>query len=132
MTALPRSAFTLALVVLGVACGRRQGSRVATEATPAPPDSVFVAVVNDNYYDARIHVIYAGGARYALGTIAGNRREPVRAIPWLPRSFVVEVKLVIGGGVYRSDAIDLAAGDIVEIRVPVNLAASGLFRRISR
>ena len=123
---------TFALVILGVACAGRQGTRAEAGDAPAAADSVFVTVVNDNYYDARIHVVYDGGARYPLGTIASNHREPVITIPWLPRPFVVEVTLVIAGGVYRSQPMDASRGEFVEIRVPANLSQSGFFRRVGR
>jgi hypothetical protein len=118
------------LVLLGVACARPQGVRPSAAA--AVPDSVFIEVVNDNYYDARLHLIYDGGGRYALGTVGGNGRQPVAAFPWEPRPLLVEVTLIVGGGVYRSDRIDVAKGDVLQIRVPVNLDASGFFRRVSR
>jgi hypothetical protein len=120
------------LAWLGVACARARDAHVQPGTLGAARDSVFVEVVNDNYYDARVHMIYAGGARHSLGTIAGNGRQPALAIPWQPRTLVVEVTLVIGGGVYRSDAIDVAPGDVVQVRVPANLDASGFFRRVRR
>jgi hypothetical protein len=121
----------LAFAILCVACGAGRSTRAASDA-PSAPDSIFVTIVNDNYYDARIHLIYEGGTRYPLGTIASNHREPVVTIPWLPRAFVVEVDLVIGGGVYRSEAMDVARGEFVEIRVPADLSQSGFFRRVRR
>jgi len=120
------------LAVLGVACARPQAVRVQPSSGGVTPESVFVEVVNDNYYDVRVHTIYAGGARHSLGTIAGNQRQLAVAIPWQPRSLTVEVTLIIGGGVYRSDPIDVAAGDVVQVRVPVSLEASGFFRRVRR
>jgi len=122
----------LCLAVLGVACAQPPAVRVQPNAGAVMPESVFVEVVNDNYYDARVHTIYDGGGRHSLGTIAGNRRQIARAIPWQPRSLTVEVTLIIGGGVYRSDAIDVAAGDLVQVRVPANLETSGFFRRVRR
>ena len=120
-----------ALLVL-VACAR---SRAALETDAASiregGDSVFVEVVNDNYYDARIHVVYDGGGRFTLGTVPGNQRQPVRAIPWQPRPLVAQVSLIIGGGTYQSDRIDAAPGAVIEIRVPPNLRESGFFRRIA-
>jgi hypothetical protein len=123
----------LALVVLYAgfaACARSRD--VAAEPADSIGDSVFVEVINDNYYDARIHVLYTGGAPYSLGTIPGNQRLPVRAIPWQPRSLVIEVSLIIGGGTYRSDRVDVARGAVLEIRVPANLRDSAFFRRVSR
>jgi hypothetical protein len=130
--AVVRGAVGVALLVLSVACARRHGARTASGDTPAVPDSLFVEVVNDNYYDARVHLIYDGGGRHALGTVPGNGRQPVQAVPWYPRSLFVEVTLVIGGGVYRSQPIDAVEGDVLQIRVPANLANSGFFRRVSR
>jgi hypothetical protein len=127
-----RRAVGVALVVLGAACGLGRGARRASAETPAQPDSLFVEVINDNYYDARLHLIYEGGGRLSLGTVPGNERQPVHAVPWYPRRLTVEVRLVIGGGVYRSQPIDAAKGDILQIRVPANLETSGFFRRVSR
>lgn len=93
---------------------------------------MFVEVVNDNYYDARVHLIYDGGTRHSLGTIASNARGPTEAVPWLPRPLFVEVTLVVGGGVYRSQAIDVVQGEVLVIRVPANLETSGFFRRVRR
>ena len=65
-------------LLLLVACAR---SRAALETDAASiregGDSVFVEVVNDNYYDARIHVVYDGGGRFTLGTVPGNQRQKV-------------------------------------------------------
>ncbi len=120
-------------LLLLVACAR---SRAAPETNAAPSpreggDSVFVEVVNDNYYDARIHIVYDGGGRFTLGTVPGNQRQPARAIPWQPRPLVAQVSLIIGGGTYQSDKIDAAPGAVIEIRVPPNLRESGFFRRIA-
>ena len=104
--------------------------RVRPAEGPAAPDSVFVEIVNDNYYDARLHAIYEGGMRYPLGTVGGNRRQAAVAIPWQPRPLEVTVTLIIGGGAYVSDRIDVAPGDIVAVRVPPNIASSIFFRRI--
>lgn len=103
------------------------------EPSDAPvPDSIFVEVINDNYYDARVHIIYESGARYSVGTIGGNTRQAAVALPWQPRALVIEIALIVGSGVYRSDALDVAAGDVVEVWVPPNLDVSVFFRRVSR
>lgn len=120
------------LVVFGVACARAKDVRVQPAAAGTAPDSVFVEVINDNYYDARIHLIYDGGLRHSLGTIAGNQRQAGVAITWQPRALFVEVTLIIGGGVYRSDRIHVSPGDVLEVRVPANIASSGFFRRVRR
>lgn len=63
----------VAVVCVVVACARLpgvpKGDRAAVQ---AQPDSILVDVLNENYYDARIHAVYAGGQRRSLGTIAGN------------------------------------------------------------
>ncbi|HEY3220200.1 MAG TPA: hypothetical protein VGJ80_05680 [Gemmatimonadales bacterium] len=121
-------------LLLLVACAR---SRTARDGGAPPParedrDSVFVEVVNDNYYDARVHLIYDGGTRHSLGTIGGNARQSIRAVPWFPRPLFVEVTLVLGGGVYRSQPIDVPQGEVLRIRVPADLETSGFFRRVRR
>jgi hypothetical protein len=123
---------TIALaVVLAAGCARHGRVRpVELDAAPVP-DSVFVEVINDNYYDVRIHVVYDGGARVSLGTIGGHQRQGAVAIVWYPRALVVEVAMVIGNAVYVSDKLNVAAGDIFEVRVPPDLESSAFFRRVS-
>src|SRR5947208_3483372 len=88
--------------------------------------------VERQLYDARVHVIYEGGTRHSLGTIASNARGPTTPVPWLPRPLFIEVTLVVGGGVYRSQAIDVVQGEVLQIRVPADLETSGFFRRVRR
>ena len=118
-------------VILAGGCRQRRGTRVEPATAPPIPDSVFIAVVNDNYYDARVHLVYDGAGRHSLGTIAGNRRQAAQALPWYPRPMWVEVALIVGGGVYRSDRIDVGPGELVEVRIPPDLNMSGFFRRVS-
>jgi hypothetical protein len=118
------------LAVLGVACGRAQGVGPQSATPESAPAGIVVQVINDNYYDARIRLIYDGGLRRSLGTIGGNGGQAKVTVPWQPRALVVEVTLVIGGGVYRSDRIHVSPGDVLEVRVPANLESSGFFRRV--
>jgi hypothetical protein len=122
---------SVALALVGAACGPRSAVRVEPAAALTAPDSVFVEIINDNYYDVRVHMIYEGGSRHSLGTIAGNRRQGAISILWQPRPLVAEVTVIIGGGVYLSDKVDVAAGDVVQIRVPPNIESSTFFRRVS-
>jgi hypothetical protein len=121
---------TLVVMVFALACARTRNA--------APPsgriglDSVFVEVINDNYYDARVHLIYTGATLHSLGTIAGNQRLPVQAVPWDPQPIVIEIALIVGGGTYRSDRIQVAPRDVLQIRVPPNFETSTFFRRVSR
>ena len=121
-------------LLLMLACARSRAAPGLNGPEPASEDvdSVFVEVLNDNYYDARVHVIYEGGTRHSLGTIASNARGPTTPVPWLPRPLFIEVTLVVGGGVYRSQAIDVVQGEVLQIRVPADLETSGFFRRVRR
>ena len=123
-------ASTAALVALAAACIRGRAVDVQHAATPDAPDSVFVEIINDNYYDARLYALYASGARYPLGTVGGNLRQARVAIPWTPRPLVVELLLVVGGGHYVSAAVSPQPGEAVQVRLPPNLDASGFFRRV--
>ncbi|MGH7529328.1 MAG: hypothetical protein ACREMN_03010 [Gemmatimonadales bacterium] len=128
-----------ALVLLSLACARSRDVTVqrgegqgAGAGAGDVGDTLFVEVINDNYYDARIHLVYDGGAPYSLGTVPGNQSVPLQSVPWQPRPLVVEISLVIAGGTYRSDRIDVAPGDVLQIRVPADLQDSGFFRRVAR
>lgn len=122
---------SIALLGAGVAlaCGGGNAVNVERDAFPTPPDSVFVRIINDTYYDARVRAVYEGGLRYPMGTIGGNRTQEEISIPWQPRSLAFEIQLIIGPGTFYSDEVDVAAGDLVELRLPPNIESSGLFRR---
>ncbi len=125
------SLITAGVVLCGAACHRRPAVHVQPSKQPVG-DSVFVEVVNDNYYDVRVHAIYQGGARHSIGTFGGNTRHAALAIPWQPRALVIELALIVGSGVYRSDGVDVAAGDVVAVRIPPNLDVSAFFRRVGK
>ena len=118
------------IAIATAACGRLSGASRARAAAEAQADSIRVSVVNDNYFAARIHAIFAGGQRRSLGTIDGNGGRANVALGWEPRSLAFEVMLVTDGSIYLSHTVDLAPGDSIELRVPLNLSGSGLFRRV--
>lgn len=121
-----------AVAFIGVACSRGTPAWLERgEARADAPDSVFVEVINDNFYDARIHVIYDGGARFTVGTIGGQTRQESVAIPWEPRPLVVRVMMIVQDAVYLTDPIDVVRGDVLQVRLPPNFATSGWFRRVS-
>lgn len=94
------------------------------------PDSVYVEVVNQTLYEARIHAVYRSGARYAVGTVPGNETTVGLAIPWEPRQLAFEVDLIIGFGAFRTDEVVVSRGDWVQLRLPPNVATSGALIRI--
>jgi hypothetical protein len=120
---LPKITTMTALLLIAVACAGRRGAPVG--------ESIVVTVVNENYYDARVHALYEGGQRRSLGTIAGNGGRGRSVINWEPRSLAFEIQLITQGSAYISQAVDVPAGDSVEVRVPANINESGFFRRIS-
>lgn len=121
------------VVLSGAACHRGGARAVQVQPGEAPVgDSVFVEVVNDNYYDVRVHIIYQGGTRHTVGVVGGNSRLDPVAIPWQPRALVIELALIVGSGIYRSDGLDVAAGDVVAVRIPPNLDVATFFRRVGK
>ena len=124
-----RISFEIAAVWIGAACSILPGGSRAGR-VGVPRDSVFVFAVNENYYDARIHAVYEGGRRHSVGTIAGNGGRTVIGLPWEPRAVEFSVFLITAGTTYRTHPFDLAAGDSIELRVPLNISVSGLFRRV--
>lgn len=121
-----------AVVCVVVACTRVPGAPKGAPAIPAPPDSILVDVLNENYYDARIHAVYDGGQRRSLGTIGGNGGRARTALLWEPRSLVFEVLFVTDGATYASYPVDVVPGQSLEVRVPSNIRESGFFRRVPR
>lgn len=126
ITAVATALFCAACAALP---GVRRGDRAAEQARP---DSIHVDALNENYYAARIHAVYAGGQRRSLGTIAGNGGRTTVALAWEPRSLVFEVLFVTDGTTYVSLPVDVAPGESIDIRVPSNINESGFFRRMRR
>ncbi len=127
-------AVVLRFLVIGLAACSRATSLLVEDDPWAEEesDSVTVAITNDNFYDARIHAQYDGGHRYALGTIAGNGQQAEVTIRWEPRPIIFEIMFIISGAVYLSQPVQALPGDIIEIRLPPNIDASGFFRRVRR
>lgn len=121
-----------AVVCVVLACARLPGAPKGSPAVRQRPDSILVEVLNENYYDARIHAVYAGGQRRSLGTIAGNGGRARTALLWEPRSLVFEVLFVTDGATYASYPVDVVPGQSLEVRVPSNIRESGFFRRVPR
>jgi hypothetical protein len=117
-----------ALALLGTGCA---SGRNADQAA-AQPERIFIEAFNDNFYDARVHAVYSGGSRRSLGTIAGNGGRAQLTLGWEARPLVFEVSFIIDGASYVSYPVDVTPGQSVVVRLPPNMQASGLFRRVSR
>jgi len=77
----------LALVLCVPGCAFVRGAHENDSAGErSRPDSVIVVLLNENYYAARVHAVYAGGQRRPLGTIPGNGGHARVTIPWEPRA----------------------------------------------
>lgn len=126
--------FTAAFVagVIAAGCAGTRDIPVAEPAQVATPDSVYVDVRNDHFYDARIHAVFGSGQRYTLGTVQGNGGQTERALAWHPRPLMFEISFIIGGQAYVSLPVDVVRGDIVEVRLPPNIEGSGFFQRVAR
>jgi len=66
---------TAGIVLCGAACHRARAVDVQPSKDPVD-DSVFIEVINNNYYDVRVHIIYQGGMRHSVGTIGGSVLPP--------------------------------------------------------
>jgi hypothetical protein len=118
----------VALALLSAACASRQGGNRTDAEQPA---DIIIEAVNDNYYDARVHAIYAGGRRRSLGTIPGNGGRTQISLGWEPRALVFHVSFIIDGAAYASYPVDVTPGQHVMLRLPPNIRESGHFRRLS-
>jgi hypothetical protein len=118
--------FALTLVV---GCSAFRGPK---DGSGAQADSVVVQAKNENYYAARIHAVWNGGQRRALGTVAGNGGQARMVLAWEPRALAFEVLLVTEGSTYVSLPVDPSPGESIELRVPSNINESGFFRRVRR
>lgn len=125
------AAIAIGACVAGVigACGGRRAIEVEGGSAPQAPDSVYVRVINDHYNDVRVHALYEGGSRYAMGFVVGKSPGPLTAIVWRPRALVFEISFVGPEEVYLSDELVPAPGDVIQLTIPPNIASSVNFRR---
>lgn len=119
-----------ALIPLVIVLGGCAGLRSEAPEPGLSPDSVYIQAVNDHFYDARIHAVYAGGQRRSLGTVHGNGGEAQLTIPWEPRALTFQIMFVVSGQTYLSLAMDVNRNERLELRIPPNIESSGFFRRI--
>lgn len=128
------SSVLLSSLAIGVAaCSRATSTPVEYDPwAEEEPESVTVAITNDNFYDARIHALYDGGHRYSLGTVPGNGQQAEVTIRWAPQPIIFEITFIVSGAVYLSHPVQAQPGDIIEVRLPPNIEASGFFRRVRR
>jgi hypothetical protein len=129
---MQRRTIVLAFLLLSVTACHRGGNADGGDAQPARPDSIFVAALNEHFYDARVHAVYDGGQRRSLGTIPGNGGRSLTALPWEPRALIFEISFVIGGTAYISQPLDVTRGERVDLTLPPNIDESGFFRRVRR
>jgi len=116
-------------VIALAACGGGREVRVQRAAAPAVPDSIYVEIVNNYFYDARMYALYGGGARYPLGIVVGKGEVVRAAIPWQPRRLTFDIYFIGESTEYYSDDLDLEPGDVVQLTIPPNIASSAFFRR---
>jgi hypothetical protein len=114
---------------LAAACGGGT-AEVDQDLLPRLADTVYVEVINETMYEARVHAVYRGGSRYTLGTIDANKTVTGLEIPWQPRQLSFAIDLVIAPGAFRSDEVTVAREDLVELRIPANIQTSGFFVRV--
>jgi hypothetical protein len=120
------------VVTCAIACGGSREVEIQHAAVPMVNDSVYVRVINDHYSDARVYVVYDSGARYSLGLIVGKTKAPLAPILWQPRRLAFEISFIAAEGLFYSDDLLLEAGDVIQLRIPPNIASSAFFRRGSQ
>jgi len=111
------------------ACAGGREVRVQRAAAPAAADSVYIEIVNNYFYDARVYALYGGGARYPLGIAVGKGEVMRGAVPWQPRRLTFDIYFIGESTEYYSDDLLLEPGDVVQLTIPPNIASSAFFRR---
>jgi hypothetical protein len=122
MRVLGLTTVRVVLLIGGFACARNSGGLVvARPENPIARDSITITVINDHWYDARVHAVYGGGLRYPLGVIGNKREGGPFVIPWHVDDLIMEIDFVVERGRYGSDRV------LVE---PPNISSSGFFAPI--
>lgn len=87
-------------------------------------DTIRVHVQNDNFMDARLHVLGLGG-RYLLGVVTG-RQQAILEIPWdFSGSLSIEIDL-LAGSKCTTRTIDVNPGDTFDLRIESTLSRTAV------
>ncbi len=124
------STIVAALLLVVAACSRSSPITIARGPAPLVRDSIIVTVINDHFYEARVHAVYNQGLRYPLGVMGMKRDNGPFTIPWHIEELAFEVDMITIPGRYVSDEILVQPGDLVELRIPPNIASSAFFTAI--
>ncbi|KPJ94680.1 MAG: hypothetical protein AMS18_03245 [Gemmatimonas sp. SG8_17] len=119
-----------ALVIVAAACSQSNPITIAHTPTPLVRDSIIVTVINDHFYEARVHAVYGQGLRYPLGVMGMKRENGPFTIPWHIEELAFEIDMITISGRYVSDEIPVQPGDLVELRIPPNISSSAFFTAI--
>lgn len=110
MTGLLR-VLTIVVIVTTVACGRTNPS--VGGASPEPPQTVMIEVVNQNFYDVNVLAAYEGDVQRRLGFVQGFQTDTF-TLPWRSQQLVMISEFVGGGGIV-SNVLDVNRGDFLEL-----------------
>jgi hypothetical protein len=122
--------YWIAVTVAACAGPSEEGIQVEPAASPVTQDSIYVRVINDYFYDARVYVLYDGGARHPLGLVVGHTESQLIPVLWQPRRLEFEISFIGETGLYLSDNLNIRSGDVVHLTIPPNIATSTFFRRV--
>jgi hypothetical protein len=128
-------ASSIALYFIAVtiaACAGTSDKEVEVEParSPVTQDSIYVRVINDHFYDARVFVLYDGGERYSLGLFVGHTESQIIPVLWKPRRLEFEISFIAETGQYLSDDLSVNPGEVIHLTIPPNIATSTFFRRL--
>lgn len=120
----------IAVTVAACAGTSENEIEVQPAASPVTQDSIYVRVINDHFYDARVYVLYDGGERHSLGLHIGHTESQLIPVLWQPRRLEFEISFIAQAGLYLSDDLSLQPGEVVQLTIPPNIASSAFFRRV--
>lgn len=104
----------LVLVLTAAACAT--GQRNVFEAVRRVDEAVLLSVENNDFRDATIYA-YWNGVKTRLGMVVGKTSETFR-MRWRSEEVQLEVDFV-GRGTFRTERIDVWAGDHLDFVIPV-------------
>ncbi len=101
-----RTVVTAITLTLGLGCAGRKGADTGPE--PESHAEVTIEVQNQNFYDARVYLLYFG-SRTRLGQVGGHSTRTFSfAVP--PDDVRIEVSF-IGGGGFVTEPMPVSPGD---------------------
>ncbi len=112
---------TLALVLLVAGCGGGGGTSAPTPAFDGDQSQVLTITITNEQIDVARVTLWINSVRQRLGEVRGNRTQTFHVPMQRSEPVRMSFDLTLGASCVTRDVV-LGPGEVVEVRIPVNLS----------